>query len=241
MHRLFIDRSMTDGQTVTVRGDDARHIGFSLRMRCGEKISCACEGRAYLCEIVGFTSDSVSMKILSEEEGSEPPVGIILYQALLKGDALDGVFRRAVECGATEIVPFSSSHCIAKAGDGFDKRMQRLEKIVREAAMQSARTVIPRLRRPVGFSEAIREMSSLALPLICHEGEDTQPIGKILAAGKSGSIGIAIGPEGGFSDEEVNEAKNLGVIPCGLGKRILRAETASAFAISCVSCIKELS
>jgi 16S rRNA (uracil1498-N3)-methyltransferase len=162
---------------------------------------------------------------------------------LPKGDKLDTIIQKAVECGASEIIPFQSERCIVKIkNDSEDRKNQRRQKISEEAAKQCGRSVIPEIKSAVGFADALKMASESELFLFCYEGDGTLQLGKILRGYQElpGTISIMIGSEGGFSIDEVEKAKNAGAVLTGLGNRILRTETASGFVLACLVCASEL-
>lgn len=246
MPRFFVDVSDIVSDTVTVRGDDAHHISRSLRMAAGEHIT-ACDSAAneYDCVLTDFLPDCVKARILSrKKQDTEPPCPITLYQALPKGDKLDTVIQKAVECGVCRIVPFESERCVVRVKpEAEEKKLQRRARIATEAAKQCGRGVLPQVCETVSFEEMLSFAGEADLTLFCFEGEGTVPISRILqtAKPKCGShIALIVGSEGGFSLSEAASARARGFQMTGLGKRILRTETASPFALACISSVLEL-
>ncbi len=241
MQRFFVDKSSYDGEAVKITGDDAFHISRSLRMRRGDVISvCLSDGLILECELTDFSDVSVMARVLSSSAcDTEPPCRIHVYMALPKGDKLETVVQKAVECGAYSITPFISERCIAKAGDGFIKKLERLNRIAYEAAKQCGRGIVPQVRPVISFKEMLDETSALDLPLFCYEAEGTRPLGELLKP-NVGDISVTVGSEGGFSPDEASEASSRGLLMTGLGKRILRCETAPLFVLSCLSLYYEL-
>ncbi len=246
MPRFFLSADHICGDTVTITGEDALHISRSLRMRSGEKITvCDMQKNEYECELVFFTADTVSARILEARKNeTEPVYRAILYQALPKGDKMEYIVQKAVELGVSEIIPFSCERCISRLDDKSAKRKtERWQKIADGAAKQCGRGALVPVREPMTFSEAMKQASGADIPLFCYEGDGTTPLSAFLSdkdrlAGAS--ISIVIGPEGGFSVSEVERVASLGCPPVGLGKRILRCETASGFVLSCICFAAEL-
>lgn len=243
MPRFFVSPEQIGEKTVTFTGEDAHHISHSLRMTAGENVTvCDGQGNEYLCELINFSSDSVIAEILKRTESrTEPPYEAIVYQALPKGDKLDQVIQKSVECGACRIVPFESERCVVHMEiEKEEKKAERRNKIALEAAKQCGRGIIPTVSKTLSFEEAIRRAALSTLPLFCYEGEETIPLPqavqecKRLHGGKISSVSVMVGSEGGFSPKEAEKAKKLGMIPVSLGKRILRTETAATFALSCM-------
>lgn len=246
MPRFFVEKDRVfDGQ-VSIVGEDAHHVARSLRMAVGEQITvCDTEGREYLCEITSFDGDAeVLAKILSVSESeNEPPIYIRLFQALPKGDKLDTIIQKAVECGASEIIPFQSERCVVRIKDAAeDRKTERRRRIAVEAAKQCRRSRLPEVSAAVSFNEAIELATASELCLFCYEGEGTQPLGRILREREAlpRSVSIVVGSEGGFSEAEARAAAEKGATMTGLGKRILRTETASGFVLACLVMESEL-
>ena len=246
MPRFFVRSERVTDNTISIIGEDAHHIARSLRMAVGDAVTvCDMQGNEYSCSIVSFDEDrEVIAEIISAKHSqNEPKIFIRLFQALPKGDKLDTIIQKAVECGASEIIPFQSERCVVKIkNDSEDRKNQRRQKISEEAAKQCGRSVIPEIKSAVGFAEAIQMASDSELFLLCYEGDGTLPLGKILRQYDTlpTTISIMIGSEGGFSQNEVEKAKECGAVLAGLGNRILRTETASGFVLACLVCASEL-
>ena len=249
MPRFFIRQNQIDNNKIRILGDDAHHISYSLRMAVGESVTvCDMQGVEYDCKIESFSEGEVILAIEdSRASENEPKITIRLFQALPKGDKLDSVIQKSVECGVYEIVPFESERCIVKIkGDAEDKKTARRQRIAEEAAKQSGRSVIPTVSRSVSFGEMIKMASESDVTLFCYEGDGTLPLGKILKdidlekRGRDFEVSVVIGSEGGFSLAEVERARQAGFVLAGLGKRILRTETAPIFVLSTLVCFAEL-
>ena len=245
MPRFFADAEQIYSDTVVLTGDDAHHISRALRMATGERIVvCDGKGTDLLCELTAFLPDRVEAKILGRVPShTEPPYRAMLYQALPKGDKFDTIIQKAVECGVWSITPFESERCVARLrGEDQTKKTARRNKIAAEAAKQCGRGIIPRVENGLSFQSALRQAAEADLALLCYEGEKIRSLGQVLrnAPGfserkKSPVISIMIGSEGGFSDAEAKAAVDAGMIPVGLGPRILRTETASSVVLGCLS------
>ena len=150
---------------------------------------------------------------------------------------MDTIIQKAVELGVTCIVPVTTSRCIMKMGDNADKKIARWQKIANEAAGQCGRGVLPAVGMPVSFKEAVKMAKSDALSLFCYEElGKTKPLPILLPDAPPATLSFFIGPEGGFSPEEAELAMGAGILPCGLGPRILRTETASGYLLAALSC-----
>ena len=253
MPRFFVAPSDVSGDTVTLTGENAHHASYSLRLAPGDRIRVCDQQTAYLCEMVSFNGETATARILSADPiDTEPPFAARLYQALPKGDKLDTVIQKAVECGVTEIIPFESSRCIVRAKpEAEGRKTERRCRIAEEAAKQCGRGLIPTVRPTVAFSEALKAAEKADLALFCYEGRDVTPLPAILEMadpvletarreGRRPEIAIFVGSEGGFSPEEAAAAREAGFAMTGLGKRILRTETASGFVLSCLIYALEL-
>lgn len=241
MPRFFVDKSQIEDGHITIYGDDAHHISRSLRMAVGEHITVSdtdnCE---YDCVLEDFSDEAVRARVVNTDMSDvEPVLRIHLFQALPKGDKLDFIIQKAVECGTFDITPFESERCVARSKPETEMRKtERRNKIALEAAKQSGRGIVPAVRPTIGFDRMIAEASSSDMVLFCYEGAGTVPVGAALSEAKKKQItdiALIIGSEGGFSASEAERAEKAGFCKVGLGKRILRTETASVFALSCIA------
>lgn len=214
------------GNSIITTGEDARHIGYSLRMKPGDEITFCNSGTEYICRISEMTSDSVVSGIIeTRPTESEPTVFLTLYQAYPKSDKLELIVQKAVELGVSRIVPFTSKRCVAKppADKSGAKRTERLNKIALEAAKQSGRGMVPEVTAPMTFREALEDMKRSEVKLFCYENGGT----RIAEAGidSEKSVAVMVGSEGGFDRDEAEMAEAAGAKNIWLGKRILRCET----------------
>ena len=223
-------------ETLSVTGSDAYHLSRVLRAKCGEPLVVSdMRRRLFKGKIISVSDTEVVMAVEScTEDDSEPTVSVTLYQALAKGDKFDSVIQKAVECGVHEIVPVICERCVVKLDSSTaQKKVARWQKIADEAAKQCGRGILPRVKEPVTFSEALQLMKNDDFPFMCYEGDEVVPIKQLLNTKNATTYSFIIGPEGGFSAHECDEAKK--VMPlCGLGKRILRTETASCVVLSSI-------
>ncbi len=249
MPRFFIRQEQVFDGKIKITGDDARHISFSLRMAVGESVTvCDMQGIEYDCAISAFVGGDVVLDVLSSRPSlNEPKLNITLYQALPKGDKLDSVIQKAVECGVSKIVPFESERCIVRIkSDAEDKKRTRRCRIAEEASKQCGRSIIPDVTLPVSFDKMLESAKKSDVCIFCYEGEGTLPLGKILSElsldekERDFEISVVIGSEGGFSINEAERARECGFSLVGLGKRILRTETAPIFVLSSIVCFSEL-
>ena len=244
MYRFFVSPESIDEEKITITGETARHISRSLRMAKGELVTvCDGLGEEYVCRLEDFTDDRVVVAtVISHSRGeSESETELRLYQAYPKGDKLDSIVMKVTEAGASAVVPFISRRCVSRPDPARRAKIrERLSKIALGAAEQSHRSRIPSIGETMSFSEMLADAATADLVLFCYEGgEDveTTELRDILAeSGKVGSISVIVGSEGGFDREEAIAAREAGALLCGLGKRILRCETASLYAFAGICC-----
>lgn len=230
MPRFFLE-NITAGN-IRITGEDAHHIGRSLRMRTGEELTVCAEGRDYHCRITAITSDEVILEEISSELcAAEPTVNITLYQAMPKADKLSSIIQKSVELGAVKIVPVLTRRCVARPDKkDFAKKLPRLQKIAESAAKQSGRGIIPDVMPIITWQEALSEMKKAECAMLFYE-EGGVRFNEVPFQGCR-DIAVFIGSEGGLDPEEAEEAKNAGVHNVWLGNRILRCETAPIAVIS---------
>ena len=232
MSKFFVDKCQIFGDNITVTGTDVNHISRVLRMHEGEDIKiCDKEGTDYFCEIDKIGKEEVVCKVLrSEPCPAEPSVKVTLYQCIPKSGKMDSIIQKAVELGVYEIVPVLSKRCVAKGEKG-----DRWQKISYEAAKQCGRGIIPIVHPALTFNDAVKSLTDKDLALFPYEEATDGSLRNIPTDVKS--VGIIIGPEGGFDKGEVEKGKELGAKIITLGKRILRTETAGSTVISIVMSI----
>lgn len=237
MQQFFAEPSWIRDGRIYLTGPDVNHIRNVLRMKPGEDVRVSDgNGAVYLCCISAYEEKTAVLDILRElDPDTELPSKIVLFQGLPKGDKMDLIVQKAVELGAYSVIPFAAKRSIVKLDDKkAQKRQQRWQAIAKGAAEQSGRSLIPKIGRVRSFTEALEAASALDVVLIPYELEEgmkrsAQLIGNIMPGQ---SVGIFIGPEGGFEEDEVNRAKESGAEPITLGKRILRTETAGMAVLS---------
>ena len=237
MPRFFVKKEDISDGVATLYGDDARHIARSLRMAVGDELTLTDgEGMDYVCRLSYIRDEECRLEICSEAVSStEPPIAIDLYMAYPKGDKLEIVIQKAVELGASRIIPFESSRCIKRPkAEKIDKQIARLSRIAEEAAKQCGRSRLPSVEMPMSFAEMLSSATRADRAIFCYEDESEVSLKSVLCD-KFSSISIIIGSEGGFSPEEAEAAKAAGAIPVSLGKRILRCETAPSFVLAAIS------
>ncbi len=232
MPRFF---SENFSETKAITGEDAHHISKVLRASVGDEITvCDTKGVDYLCQIADIKNGEISLNIIEEKKSdSEPNIAITLYQCMPKSDKLETVAQKSIELGVFRIVPVLSSRCVSRPDEkSAKKKVDRLNKIAEAAAKQSGRGIIPEVSNLIPFDSLLKEIKNHKLSIVFYElgGE---PLRGLIKEGAD-DIAIIIGPEGGFSSEEIEKLNAAGAISATLGKRILRTETAPLAAISAI-------
>ena len=239
MPKFFVKEEQIAENSISIVGDDARHIARSLRMAVGDGITVS-DGKAtdYLCRLTKIRDEECECEIVEASPSQcESPIAITLCMAYPKGDKLETIIQKAVELGATRILPFESSRCIKRPkAEKLDKQLQRLSRIAEEAAKQCGRSRIPEVLPPTSFAEMLKIAKESELALLCYENETGYSIKDAFKDnGSAKSISVIVGSEGGFSPEEAKSATDAGCVSISLGKRILRCETAPSFVLSAIS------
>ncbi len=232
MNRFFTDEPILDN-TVTLTDETVHHIKNVLKLREGESVILVKNKKELLCHIDKIEKNSIIVSVLKEGESSaENSFSITLFQGIPKGDKLDFIVEKAVEAGATKIVPLKMKRSIAKIeGKDVPKKVERLQKIAKSAAQQSGRVVIPQVGEPVTLKQV--NWSDFDLKLVCYEDETKTTLKQVLEeADAPKNIAVVIGPEGGISEDEVAALLEQGFCAVSLGSRILRCETAGLYTLA---------
>ncbi len=228
MPKFFINKNDISRGQIQLFGEDEKHIKTVLRAREGEEVTlCDGEGMDYQCRIASLER-GVLLDILSKEVcETEPKTKITLYQGLPKADKMELIIQKCVELGVDRIVAVSTERAIVKLDKKEGKKLERWQKIAEAAAKQSGRGKIPEICQQVlKFKEAVAEAKTLDGAIIPYEKEQETGIREFVRKFEGTSVGVFIGPEGGFAEEEIALAKENGITSVTLGKRILRTETA---------------
>ena len=239
MQRFFVEPHQIDeaAHQIHIVGTDVNHMSNVLRMKQGEEVWISDGGKKeYRCAIEAFSADEVLLHIIyAQEPDYELSSRIYLFQGLPKADKMELIIQKSVELGAYEIIPVETKRCVVKLdGKKAAKKVERWQQIAESAAKQSKRMLIPNVHQVLSFKEALKYAEAMDIRLIPYElAKGMQETKEILAAIEQGqSIGIFIGPEGGFEEKEVEAAISEGAKPITLGKRILRTETAGLAILS---------
>jgi 16S rRNA (uracil1498-N3)-methyltransferase len=246
MQRYFVPPGQMGEASVALIGEDARHLSAVMRAKPGDRfIACDGQGRDVLAKIVSIDKDNVQADIAEElGAGAEMAWSVTVAQSLPKGDKLETIIQKGTEAGASVFVPFLSERTIVQYDERKEaKRIERWRKIAKEAAEQSHRSVIPDIITVQSWKTLLKQFAEYDLVLFCYEEEGRSGGGlrELLSTFKSKvnkvrpKVLVAIGPEGGFSPQEADAAKAAGANLIGLGRRILRTETAALYALACLA------
>jgi len=234
--RFFVHPDAFEGERVRLRGAAAHQLRRVLRIRPGERIVLLDNtGQEFETVLDAVEADACDGHIVAQRPSSnEPRMRLTLYAALLKHDKFEWVLQKGVELGVAAFQPVVTERCVA--GEVRQHRLERWQRIVREAAEQSERGLIPRLAASRGFAAAVAQAAQAGLSLISYEEEHVRSLRVALREqfDPATVVNLFIGPEGGFSPAEIELARSQGVLPVTLGPRILRAETASLAAAAAV-------
>ncbi len=241
MHRFFLSPQNIQAGSVTFPPDLSHQIDAVLRLQSGQSVVVLDgQGQEYQVELTSVDHGSVSGRIVSRQlAAGEPPIHLTLYLALSRREKFEWMLQKCTEVGAATFAPVLTSRTLVQDERDTVKKLDRWQRILREAAEQSHRGRIPALREPLRFDAALQDAAHHDLKLIPWEGEQsvtlrqalTSPTGLAQTPGqRNPSAAIFIGPEGGFSEEEIQSARRAGFQPITLGARILRMETAAVVA-----------
>lgn len=243
MQRYFVPLSGWNDQHVVITGEDVHHIGKVMRMKPEHHILCCTpEGDLAECEITEITSESVTCKIVEWlEEDKELPATVTIAQGLPKGDKMEHVIQKGTELGASKFIPFEAERSIVKWDQKkSQKKIARYQKIAKEASEQSHRTMIPSVVNVHSLKDLLALQVEYDWVIFAYEDEAKSPSFRSLKevftkVQKDERILVLIGPEGGFSEQEVQRLKEAGALAVRLGPRILRTETAATYFLSALS------
>lgn len=239
MHQFFIDTARELPESIWIVGEDARHIERVLRMRVGESVYIVLNHESqWLGEIQAFDSGRVQVRLVEKMPAPETePAKIVLFQGIPKSDKMDWIVQKATELGVERIVPVQMKRSVSKIEkkDKAQKKQARWQRIADEASKQSKRLTIPRVEIASDFKSLKEVLEADMQVLVAYEDEKHQGLHKpLLAMNPAKPIGIVVGPEGGFEPEEIEALRSAGAEIIGLGRRILRTETASLALIALI-------
>ncbi len=224
MHRFFTNEIQSN--TAVVRGDDVKHIAKVLRLRAGDAVQ-LCDGQGNECDasIMSVSPDAVTFDTQQwRKAATEPKTEITLFQCLPKAGKMETIIQKCVELGACGFVPVQSERCVVVLKPPYEGRIERWQRVSEEAAKQSRRGVIPKVMLPVALDKL--DFAGFDTVLAAYENEQTVSLKTALREQCGAKIAIIVGPEGGFSEAEIETLKQKGARSVSLGTRILRTETA---------------
>ena len=244
MDRFFVESEHLnlDDKTLYIDGEDVKHISKVLRYGQGDEIEvCDSNGHEYICRIESIDKTRIDLSIVDEVDiNRESRIRVSLYQVVPKSTKMDIILQKLTEAGVDEIVLVNTKRSVVNIkGDKADKKFDRWERIIYEAAKQCKRGLIPKLRGILSFKEALEDMGKNDINICPYEAEkslgikealQTGQVKKILENKDEVRVGIFIGPEGGFAEEENEMVKAAGIASVTMGPRIFRTETASIVA-----------
>lgn len=237
MYQFFVEPERIGSEQAIITGPDVNHIRNVLRMKPGEAVRISDgSGSCYDGIIDTLQNDEIVVRLSGEKiESTELPVETVLFQGLPKSDKMELIIQKNTELGISAIVPVSTSRAVVKLDEKkADSKVKRWNGIAEAAAKQSKRTLIPEIRPVMSFKQALIEASAFDIKLMPYENAEGMAFTRkcISEIKPSARVAIFIGPEGGFSEEEVEAASGAGFVPITLGRRILRTETAGMSVLS---------
>jgi 16S rRNA (uracil1498-N3)-methyltransferase len=246
MQRYFAPYK-ADENVFVITDEDYHHIVKVMRMKEQDQIICVSEGKAALCSVTKISDETVIADVVQWMGDSvELPVSVTIVSGLPKGDKLEWIIQKGTELGASRFIPFTAARSVIKWDEKkADKKINRWQKIAKEAAEQSHRNLVPEVVYPVNLSSLIETSKQYDVKLIAYEeaareGEINNLVSSLNTIKQGGSLLAVFGPEGGLTQQEADQLVEHGFIRCGLGPRILRTETAPLYLLSAVSYHLEL-
>lgn len=229
-HRFFVEPLEFNKEEIGIKGDDLKHLKKVLRLGTGDRIEILDGlGKAAEAQIVRFENEIAFCKPLDIfTPKGKPPLKITLLQGLAKGEKMELIIQKTTELGISRIIPVACQRSVVRLdkNKALNKK-ERWQKVALEASKQCRRPDIPKVDSPLDFKEALNLIPKEALFLLLWEKEQKKSFEDILKKSPPYEIFLAIGPEGGFEEEEVKMALLKGAFSLSLGSRILRTETAS--------------
>ena len=236
MTRFFVGPEEMQPEFMVLTGENAQHAKV-LRLKCGEEVLvCDGDGTECLCTVSDVSDGRISLVVKHRRESeTEARVKVSVYMAFPKADKLEHVIQKATELGAWEIVAFPSSRCVSRPDEkSLKKKLERWQKIAASAAEQSGRGRIPKVLTLPSYKAALERAALADQALLFYENEQATTLRMALQRSPYTTVSLLTGPEGGLEEREVQQALDVGLQVCTLGKRILRCETAPLCALSAV-------
>ena len=228
--RFYHPQSMEPGHVVSLPHDSLHYARRVLRMRVGERLDLIDgQGTQYEGRISSISSTDIFVEIMAKNFPEDSSVSVTLCQALVKGDKMDFIIQRSVELGVARFIPFSSSRTIIHLTPAAAAaKVKRWQKIAAESARQCGRAIVPVVSPVLSYEEMLKQGGEQAPKVIFWEGERDRTMGRLFREGENDSqeYFFVVGPEGGFSGDEIAQADHEGFLSVTIGKRILKVETA---------------
>ena len=242
MPKFFVSNEQINGENITIKGQDVKHIDKVLRLKKGEclEICNTDTGENFWCEINKVKEESIDCKVLEKiDKKTESNVKVTVFQGLPKADKMEYIIQKSVELGVYDITPVEMKRCVVKLNDkDKEKKISRWQKISEVAAKQCGRDIIPKVNGILDIKEIINIINEYDVLLVAYEKEDKNALKQeieILRNKKENlKIGIVIGPEGGLEEQDVENLQKNGAKVITLGKRILRTETVALNMLSII-------
>lgn len=228
MPKFFIEKENKQDNNFIIKGNDYNHIKNSLRKKVNDKIEISDNtGYNYKCEIIDIDDQKITASIVNKEKSkSEPDTKVTLYQSIGKSNKMKLIIQKAVELGVTEIVPVTTSYTVVNYKNKKKelKKIERWQKISEAAAKQSERDIVPKINKVMTFKEALEDIKRHDKTFLFYARGKKNKIDFVNLKGRD--ISFFVGPEGGFSEEEIEKTKKLKEVDIvTIGDRILRTET----------------
>lgn len=236
MRRFF---ATIENNKVVFSKETLNHIKV-IRLNNGENIEVVDNNLVYICQVTNINPFEVKIIEQVSQNNRELPYNLVLFCPLLKRDNFELVLQKSVELGVKEIVPYISSRVIKRISkEDFENKRERFEKIILNASEQSNRNIIPKLNRLYDFKELVELYKDSTNKFIAYEDAALKGDKFKICEDNLKDIVVLIGPEGGFSKQEVDFFIKNNFKVVSLGKRILRAETACIYSLSVLSYLLE--
>lgn len=239
MHRFYAEGGIVD-HVAMLSEEDVRHATRVLRLQEGDPVEIFAEGKRFAGVLI-TTDQGLACRVEQELPGTEAALHVTLYQGLPKAEKMEWIVQKAVELGASRVVPVAMSRCVVQLNgkDGLRKQ-ERWQKIAREASKQSGRCVTMEVEAPITMKEMLQRLPKHEAALVPWEEADGYSLNAFHADNPAcRDVAVVIGPEGGMSAEEVQAMAAQGCKPVTLGPRILRTETAAITSVAMLMCLFE--
>ena len=227
---------MHAGARIALRPEDVRHAALVLRLQPGDEVVVIAGSRAWRATIASIANQAATVEVVAQsDEGGELPQAVAVLQAVPKGNKMDYVIEKVVELGAQRIVPVLCARSYAGVSA---TKLVRWRNIARSAAQQSRRRIVPHVEEAITWNAALEQFATQSQLLVAHEGAAAGSLARALAR-ESPALSLAVGPEGSFTQAELDSARETGADIVSLGQTILRTETAAVALLAAVAALKK--